>query len=547
MQYLLAFLSLLQLAAARFPAHPLGFAQQKAKRSAAIAKRDVDPSILYPAHNFTAKVDNFHNESMYEPHSCETFPLRYWFDDTYYKPGGPVFVLESGEVDASTRLPYIQKGILYILSKATGGMSVVIEHRYFGTSFPTADLSTENLRFCTTDQALADTVNFAKNVVFKGHEHENLNADAVPWIAYGGSYAGAFVAFLRTLYPGVFYGAISSSGVTKAIWNYWEYYEPIRQYAPQQCVKNTQLLTNVVDNILIGKKAPKYTAMLKKAFGLSGLEHSTDFANAIAQGIGGWQSTNWDPAVNAADFDEYCGNITSTKVIHPATTKLMSEAKKLITIGGHGSQADKLTTPMLNYIGYINQTVVQACAEENQTQYQCFSNYNITTYQQHSLADFNSISWPYMYCTQWGFLQTGSGVPKDQLPLISRTLDLDYESLICKYAFNMTTPANTTAINQYGGYDIAYPRLANIGGQWDPWRPATPLAPEAKPWHRVNDSSEPFLLIADAVHHWDENGLFPNQTTEMLPPEPIKLVQGQEVAFVKSWLEEAKGQFPRKG
>ena len=171
-----------------------------------LSKRDVDPSTLYPAYNLSVPVDHFQNESMYAPHSSGTFELRYWFDATYYKSGGPVIVLESGETSGTDRLPYLQKGILHRLAQATNGIGVVLEHRYYGTSFPTPDLSTENLRFLTTEQALADTAYFAQNVVFKGLEHTNLTASDAPWIAYGGSYAGAFVAFLRTTYPNTFFG-----------------------------------------------------------------------------------------------------------------------------------------------------------------------------------------------------------------------------------------------------------------------------------------------------------------------------------------------------
>ena len=118
-----------------------------------------------------------------------------------------------------------------------------------------------------------------------------------------------------------------------------------------------------------------------------------------------------------------------------------------------------------------------------------------TVYQQDSLDD-TWRAWPYQYCTEWGYLQTGSGVPQDQLPLISRTLDLDYMMIICNEAFGIYGPPNTTnvnkvrslsfapdrevqstnIVNQYGGYDISYPRLAFIDGEWDPWRPATPHA-----------------------------------------------------------------------
>ena len=257
-------------------------------RGQILSKRDVDPSILYPAHNLSVPIDHFHNESMYEPHSSGTFNLRYFFDATYYKAGGPVIVLESGEDDATDRLPYLQKGVIHQLAEATGGIAVVLEHRYYGTSFPTPDLSTENLRFLTTQQALADTDYFARNVVFEGLEDKDLTAPHTPYIAYGGSYAGAFVAFLRKTYPDTYYGgclrealcifvliisgAIASSGVTKAIYDYWEYYEPVREYGPPDCILATQQLTNIVDNILLGDTTKGLIKELKTAFGLQGVE-----------------------------------------------------------------------------------------------------------------------------------------------------------------------------------------------------------------------------------------------------------------------------------
>jgi len=67
-----------------------------------------------------------------------------------------------------------------------------VEHRYYGKSFPYSDISTEHLRFLTTDQALADTAYFAKNAKFAGIK-ENLASPNAPWIIYGGSYAGGFV------------------------------------------------------------------------------------------------------------------------------------------------------------------------------------------------------------------------------------------------------------------------------------------------------------------------------------------------------------------
>lgn len=92
------------------------------------------------------------------------------------------------------------------------------------------------------------------------------------------------------------------------------------------------------------------------------------------------------------------------------------------------------------------------------------------------------------------------------MPLISRSIDLEYLSIICRDAFNITTPPDVEVVNKYGGFDISYPRLAIIDGEADPWRPATPHAPTAPP--RLSTVEEPFLLIEGGVHHCESCPLY---------------------------------------
>jgi hypothetical protein len=443
-------------------------------------------------------------------------------------------VLQSGETSGADRLPFLQKGIVAQLSEATGGLGVILEHRYYGTSFPVPDLSTANMRFLTTDQAMADQVYFSQHVVFPGLEHLNLTSHKNAHIAYGGSYAGAFVAFLRKLYPDVYWGAISSSGVTEAIYDYWQYFDAAELYAPHDCVLATQQLTNIVDNILIKKNGTEFPSRLKEAFGLGNLTRSDDFANAIDGGIYGLQSTNWDPAENSTDFGVYCDAVSSKEVVYPQFESLKNEVKDLIVAGGYGDKVDSLLNPMLNYIGYINETVVASCKDE--TQDECFTGYDTSGFYQKTDLKQTWRSWPYQYCTQWGYLQTGSGVPADKLPLISRLVDLNYTSIVCREAFNISTLSDVEAINKFGGFGISYPRLAIIDGEKDPWRAATPHA-IGQP-DRPNTASEPFILIKDGVHHWDENGLFPNETTPELPPQPVADAQRLEVMWLEEWMQE---------
>ena len=354
-------------------------------------KRDVNPSLLYPEYNISVPIDRFFNESKYAPHENGTFNLRYWFDASFYSAGGPVIVLQGGETSGKGRLPFLQKGIIHQLAQATHGIGVILEHRYYGTSIPTPDLSTENLRFLTTEQALADQAYFAQHVVFDGYDGQNLTAPIVAYLAYGGSYAGAFVAFLRVQYPDIYWGAIASSGVTKAIYDYWEYYEPVKQYGPPDCISTTQKLTNVVDNILIGSNSSQLISELKSVFGLGNLTYNDDFANVLSMGIGGWQARNWDPVVNDPSFSQYCANITADSTLYSATDNLTSTVQSLIAAGGWANESSSLTTRMLNFIGYVNQTYIATC---DQTLDQCYSNHNATYYAQDDISQ-QWRSWPY--------------------------------------------------------------------------------------------------------------------------------------------------------
>lgn len=132
-------------------------------------------------------------------------------------------------------------------------------------------------------------------------------------------------------------------------------------------------------------------------------------------------------------------------------------------------------------------------------------------------------------------------MPQNLLALISRLVTLPYNMLVCNYAFNITSPPDTDRVNKYGGFNVSYSRLAIVGGEADPWRAATPLATLDVP-DRLNGSStvdQPVILIGGlAVHHWDENGVFANQTTADFPPAPVRNAQAELAQSVQEWMEE---------
>lgn len=298
-------------------------------------------------------------------------------------------------------MPFLEKGLIAQLAQLTNGIAVVLEHRYYGASIPTEDFSTESLRFLTTEQALADVAYFAQNIVYPGLEDKSLTSEYVPYIAYGGSYAGAMVAFLRLTYPDVFFGALASSAVTEAIVDYWQYWEPIRQNAPQNCVRTIEKLTGVLDSLVSNTTAIKD---LETLFGLEDLSYIDDFANVLSYPLTTWQGRNWDPAINDPTFFEYCGNISvSDALLYGDTTSSdnIEKATELVAAAGWDASqgGSQLTTQLLNFAGWLNQTVVWPCIGNGQSADSCFSSHNITFYKQDDLTQDWRL-WEYQVCTE---------------------------------------------------------------------------------------------------------------------------------------------------
>lgn len=91
----------------------------------------------------------------FNKHDKRTWNQRYWINTRHYKPNtsAPVIVLDGGETSGANRLPFLDtglscqstifvhslislQGIVEILAKATGGVGVVLEHRYYGALLP---------------------------------------------------------------------------------------------------------------------------------------------------------------------------------------------------------------------------------------------------------------------------------------------------------------------------------------------------------------------------------------------------------------------------
>jgi hypothetical protein len=253
----------------------------------------------YDAHTIDMPIDHFPDSDRYLPHTNATFKQRYYFDSTYYKSGGPVFLYIGGETSGPSRFSNLQTGIIQILMNATNGLGVILENRYYGESYPYNTSTTDELRFLTTEQTIADNAYFAQHAVFPGI-NGSLNAPDTPWILYGGSLAGAQTAFSLVEYSGLLWGGIASSGTIHAVVESPDWYIPKQKFGPHDCISRINAIVDKIDYI-IDSKEEAAIQQLKDIFGLGALNDLRDFAMTIAFPLGGpmnYPTNTWQAGDN---------------------------------------------------------------------------------------------------------------------------------------------------------------------------------------------------------------------------------------------------------
>jgi thymus-specific serine protease len=164
---------------------------------------------------FNQEIDHFDRDNY------ATFKQRYWINSQYWDGSGPVFVSINGEGAASAYT--VQSGHMVEIASRTGALVLSLEHRYYGASVPTPTMSTEDLKYLSAEQALADLASFLSAMSAKlGYDFT-----ANPVVTFGGSYAGALTAWSRIKYPHIVYAAVSSSGPVHAVADFRQYNEVI--------------------------------------------------------------------------------------------------------------------------------------------------------------------------------------------------------------------------------------------------------------------------------------------------------------------------------
>jgi len=363
-----------------------------------------------------------------------------------------------------------------ILAQRFGGLIVTLEHRYYGLSHPFPDLSTSNLRYLSSQQALFDLANFITSYT------NTLTPSRSPRKIFtiGGSYSGALSAWFRLKFPHVTVGAISSSGVVNAVLDFTAFDEQVSLSAGPDCSQALRMVTSEVEKqVLMGGSA---NTQIKALFQATSLTDDGDFFYFLADS--------------------------------------MAEAVQ------YGLQ-DQLCNPLVDAVSR-NQNVVAAYANYTNNVWSGFlgfPNEYGTSFQQNITVDEDKADrqWWYQTCVEFGYFQNAPV----QGSIRSRFVNATYHRNHCAALFGQPLWPNTNMTNlYYGGNNTAGSRIFFANGSQDPWQRASVLSP-------LSDSEPAYTITCHNCGHCVDLGGCPYGCAN---PKELDIARELIASYVKLWL-----------
>ncbi|KZV70719.1 hypothetical protein PENSPDRAFT_578945 [Peniophora sp. CONT] len=374
--------------------------------------------------------------------SLGTFQMRYWFDSTFYKEGGPIILNTPGEANAAPYTGYLTNSTINgQIAQELHGATIVIEHRFFGLSNPYPDLTVASLKYLTIQQAIDDFAYFAQTATLPMAGGDAVKPDQVPWIFVGGSYSGALTGFILDNKPDIFWAGYSSSGVVESIVDFWQYFEPIREGMPANCSADVAAVISHFDSIADDQDA--FDA-LKAQFGMADVVHPDDATGALRNNLWDWQSLQVYSGPGT-QFYKFCDALEkdANGTVAPASGFGLDHALKA-------------------WSSYFNSTYLPSlCGTQNRDD--CLGSYNPnSTYYTDTEVDNAGRSWTWIVCNEVGYFQDAA--PADHVTLVSRLDQPSSDERQCEWmfpeAFSSPPVPDVEKTNAaYGGWDMKLPRV----------------------------------------------------------------------------------------
>jgi len=364
---------------------------------------------------FNQKLDHF------APDDKRTFKQRYYVDSTFYTPGGPILLYISGEAPCYSAPS--GGAFMGTVAREMRGMLVALEHRYYGDSQPFDTLSTENLQYLNTAQALIDIAAF--RVAFQQQLGNTTAGVENKWIMFGGSYAGDLSAWFRSKFPTMAAAALASSAPVQAITDFTAFDQQIAKALPASCIEDTKKVQQYIEEEL--NAGPERSKTLKEMFDASEILDD-DFLYLAADSVA--------IAVQYGYKQKLCNPLAQA--------------------GGDRSKMIRNFAEYSKRVFYP--TLETGKADVYSTEY--LQDPTVTT-------EKNSRQWLFQQCTELGWFQDA---PADG-GLRSKRVNLEFFKGLCTKVFGKDVWPDTDNVQKnYRGMDIDGTKIFFTFGKDDPWQ-----------------------------------------------------------------------------
>ncbi|KAJ7990605.1 hypothetical protein DPEC_G00302130 [Dallia pectoralis] len=390
----------------------------------------------------TQKLDHFNGAD------SRMWKQKFLVTETYYRTGGPVFLMIGGEGPINKQWMSTDDGSTWLTyAKMLGALCFLLEHRFYGDSHPTIDLRTENLQFLSSQQALADLAHFRTVMA------EQAGLTNSKWVAFGGSYPGALAAWSRMKYPNLIHAAVASSAPLHAIVNFSEYLEVVWRALAAENPDCPLLVKMAFDTLHELIKHPNNYENITKDFNLcSRLQIRSEKDRACIL------SSLADSVMDTVQYNN--DNRAFERVLATnCTIKTVCEVMSDPSLGN----------PYHRFAAFVRLRtttyLLQPCFKDP-TYNEYLEDIRNTSYSGPSSG--GERQWMYQSCTEFGYFQT---TDSPNQPFSG--FGLQYQVEQCQDIFNISYQTLYDGAKQtnenYGSYNIRATRIVFPNGSIDPW------------------------------------------------------------------------------
>jgi lysosomal Pro-X carboxypeptidase len=402
---------------------------------------------------------------------------------------------------------------------AFGAYIVFAEHRYYGQSWPLSSdplTSQRHMQFLSSQQALADYAALLRSI----KRGLGAGGEAVPAIAFGGSYGGVLSAMMRLKYPGAVAGAIAASAPLRAFptqlpaWDTQAYYGRITADAtsaggsPDQCAQNIRSLWQP---LFADAQTVEGRARLSTAFRTCSPLASADDGLALAFWVrGGFDGMSMGNYPYPSDYISY-----------PATLPAFPVRVACSHLASTPPTVEELYSSIADAVGVlVNASGSLSCFPIDPNPYT------------HPAQQYDGI-WDYQQCTEWQpdsqWFETRGGAEDMFWP---QPYNASFLVEHCAAAWNVTV---TELSKGWMATSFNLPSLSGGGsnivfsmGSFDPWGSAGILTSPDPDRLLIS------LNITGGAHHLDL--MFSD------PADPPSVTQAREVEMqlVATWIAMAR-------